>query len=112
MSPIDFNGLDTLVHGPVRLGVITALHVEGPLDFTTLVKRFEVADGAMGVHLRKLEEAGYITCQRQFVGRRPKSTYNITAPGRRALRHYLDTMQQIIDLAERDQRSHKSSAAK
>ncbi|HVX16018.1 MAG TPA: transcriptional regulator [Pirellulales bacterium] len=99
MSAIDFNGLDTIVHGPVRLGVITALHAEGPLDFTTLVKRFEVADGAMGVHLRKLEEAGYIACQRQFVGRRPRSTYRITASGRRALRQYLDTMQKIIDQA-------------
>lgn len=99
MPPIDFNGLDTVVHGPVRLGVITALQVEGPLDFTTLVKRFEVADGAMGVHLRKLEEAGYIATNRRFVGRRPKSTYRITAAGRRALSHYLETMQQIIDLA-------------
>ena len=98
MPPIDFNGLDTVVHGPVRLGVITALQVEGPLDFTTLVKRFEVADGAMGVHLRKLEEAGYIAAKRQFVGRRPKSTYRITPAGRRALGHYLETMQQIIDL--------------
>lgn len=99
MPPVDFNGLDTVVHGPVRLGVITALQVEGPLDFTTLVKRFEIADGAMGVHLRKLEEAGYIATKRQFVGRRPKSTYRITTAGRRALRRYLETMQEIIDLA-------------
>lgn len=99
MPHIDFNGLDTVVHGPVRLGVITALQVEGPLDFTTLVKRFEVADGAMGVHLRKLEEAGYIATNRRFVGRRPKSTYRITPAGRCALSHYLETMQQIIDLA-------------
>jgi DNA-binding MarR family transcriptional regulator len=112
MSAIDFNGLDTLVHGPIRLGVITALHVEGPFDFTTLVKRFDVADGAMGVHLRKLEDAGYIACQREFVGRRPKSTYRITAAGRRALRQYLDTMQQIIDLAQRDARAQKSTRPK
>lgn len=88
MPPINFNGLDTVVHGPVRLGVITALQTEGPLDFTTLVKRFEITDGAMGVHLRKLEEAGYIATKRQFVGRRPKTTYRITASGRRALGHY------------------------
>jgi len=49
-SKVSNNGLDTVVHGPVRLGVITALQVDGPLDFTTLVKRFEVAEGAMGVH--------------------------------------------------------------
>ncbi|HEX7447745.1 MAG TPA: transcriptional regulator [Pirellulales bacterium] len=100
MSAIDFNGLDTVVHGPVRLGVITALQADGPLDFTTLVRRFEVADGAMGLHLRKLEDAGYIAPHRRFVGRRPKTTYRITAAGRKALRQYLATMRRIIDLAE------------
>ena len=39
MTAIDFNGLDTAVHGPVRLGVLTALQTAGPLDFTTLKKR-------------------------------------------------------------------------
>ena len=53
MQPIDFNGLDTAVHGPIRLGVLTALETDGPLDFTTLKKRLDVADGAMGIHLRK-----------------------------------------------------------
>ena len=62
MQPIDFNGLDTAVHGPVRLGVLTALQTDGPLDFTTLKKRLEVADGAMGIHLRKLEDIRYIAC--------------------------------------------------
>lgn len=103
MSAVDFNGLDTVVHGPIRLGVITALAADGAQDFTSLVKRFEVADGAMAMHLRKLEDAGYIACKRRFVGRRPKSTYTITAAGRKALRQYLATMQRIIDLAAENQ---------
>jgi DNA-binding PadR family transcriptional regulator len=97
MQPINFNGLDTAVHGPIRLGVLTALQTDGPLDFTTLKKRLEVADGAIGIHLRKLEDIGYIGCKKSFVGRRPKSTYRITSPGHRALRDYLDAMQQVID---------------
>ena len=97
MPAIDFNGLDTAVHGPVRLGVLTALQVNGPLDFTTLKKRLDVVDGAMGLHLRKLEDIGYIACSKAFVGRRPKSTYRITPTGRKALAHYLDAMQAIID---------------
>ena len=97
MSPIDFNGLDTTVHGPVRLGVLTALQIDGPLDFTTLKKRLQIADGAMGMHLGKLEEASYVTCRKAFVGRRPKTTYRITSTGRRALTKYLDAMQQVID---------------
>src|SRR5437879_5036246 len=99
MSAIDFNGLDTVVHGPIRLGVMTALQAEGPLDLPALVQRVEAADGAMGVYLRKLEDAGYIGCKRRFVGRRPKSTYHITPAGRQALRRYLDLMQEIINSA-------------
>ena len=95
--PIDFNGLDSVIHGPVRLGIVTALHVTGSLDFTTLKKRLEVADGALGLHLRKLEDIGYLRCKKSFVGRRPKSRYTITAAGRRALGQYLVSMQQVID---------------
>lgn len=101
-QPIDFNGIDTAVHGPVRLGALTALQIDGALDFTTLRKRLDVADGALGIHLRKLEEIGYIACKKSFVGRRPKSTYQITRPGRDALARYLDTMQQIIDSMRED----------
>ena len=97
MFPIDFNGLDTAVHGPVRLGILTALQMDGPLDFTTLKKRLNVSDGALGLHLSKLEENGYIVCKKAFVGRRPKSTYRITRSGRKALADYLDAMQQLID---------------
>ena len=97
MQPIDFNGLDTAVHGPIRLGVLTALQTDGPQDFTTLKKRLDVADGAIGIHLRKLEDIGYIACKKTFVGRRPKSTYRITSKGRSSLLNYLEAMQQVID---------------
>jgi len=97
MQPVDFNGLDTAVHDPIRLGVLTALQTDGPLDFTTLKKRLDVADGAMGIHLRKLEDIGYIACKKTFVGRRPKSTYRITSKGRSSLLNYLEAMQQVID---------------
>ena len=95
--PIDFNGLDTAVHGPIRLGVLTALTLDGPLDFTTLKKRLDVSDGAIAPQLRKLEENGYLHCRKRFVGRRPKSTYRVTAAGRKALTGYLDKMQSVID---------------
>ncbi len=100
MPPIDFNGLDTVVHGPVRLGVLTALQTGGPLDFTTLKKRLDVGDGVLGLHLRKLEATGYLTCKKTFVGRRPRSTYRITPSGRRALACYLHAMQTLIDAVE------------
>jgi DNA-binding MarR family transcriptional regulator len=101
MRPIDFNGLDSTVHGPVRLGALTALHIDGPLDFTTLKKRLQVVDGVLGLHLRKLEEKGYIASKKSYVGRRRKTTYQITRGGRAALRAYLGSMQALIDAVQR-----------
>jgi DNA-binding MarR family transcriptional regulator len=100
MTPIDFNGLDTAVHGPLRLGALSLLQIDGSVDFTTLKKRLQATDGALGMHLQKLEETGYIECKRAFVGKRPKSTYRITPAGRRALAAYLDAMQRLISAIE------------
>ena len=97
MSPINFNGLDTAVHGPIRLGAMTALQIDGKLDFTTLKRRLQVTDGSLGIHLQKLEEIKYIKSKKAFVGRRPKTTYRLTATGRKALIKYLESMQKLLD---------------
>ena len=97
MLPIDFNGLDTAIHGPIRLGVITALQMDGTLDFTTLKARLQVADGSLNLHLRTLEEAGYIRSHKTFVGLRPKTTYAMTAAGRKALAAYLQSMRKLMN---------------
>lgn len=95
--PIDFNGLDTVVHGPVRLGVLISLQMDGPLDFTTLKKRLDVSDGVLGMHLQKLETIGYISASTVLHGRRPKTTYRLNAAGRRALAGYLESMRKLLD---------------
>ena len=100
MTPIDFNAIDTAVHGPVRLGVLALLQLDGPMDFTSLKKRLDVTDGVLGAHLQKLEEIGYISCHRSFVGRRPKSSYKLLAAGRSSLTKYLASMQQLINAVE------------
>lgn len=100
MAPIDFNGLDTAVHGPTRLGAMTALHMDGELDFTTLKKRLSVSDGSLGIHLQKLDEIGYIKSRKGFVKKRPKTTYKLTARGRSALLKYLASMQKLLEAIE------------
>jgi DNA-binding PadR family transcriptional regulator len=97
MAPIDFNGLDTAVHGPIRLGAMTALKIDKELDFTTIKKRLQVTDGSLGIHLQKLEEVGYIKSKKAFVRRRPKTNYKLTAAGRKALIKYLQSMQKLLD---------------
>jgi DNA-binding PadR family transcriptional regulator len=104
MQPIDFNGLDTTVHGPLRLGVLTALQIDGPHDFTALKKRLEAADGSLGLQLLKLEEAEYVRAEKTFVGRRPKTTYHLTRKGRSALANYLDTLERLLKVMRQSSR--------
>lgn len=99
-SKVDFNGLDTVVHGPVRLGILTLLQVDGPLDFTALKKRLGVPDGAMGSHLQRLEEEGYVSVKKEFVGKRPRSTYRLLPAGRAAFAKHLLNLKSIIDSVE------------
>ena len=100
MLPIDFNGLDTAIHGPIRLGIMTSLQVDGALDFTTLKKRLEVPDGSLNLHLKTLEESGYIRSHKAIIGLRPKTTYTMTPVGRKALAAYVEAMRAVIKTLE------------
>ncbi len=88
--------LDRLIHERMRLGIVSALAVNAHLSFNDLKKLLKTTDGNLSVHARKLEEAGYITCEKFFEGRMPKTDYRLTAVGRRALERYLDHMEAII----------------
>src|SRR5260370_41280585 len=64
--------LDRLIHERMRLGIVSALAVEERLSFNDLKSLLRTTDGNLSVHARKLEEAGYIQCDKTFVGRLPK----------------------------------------
>ena len=82
------------IHADHRLH---GLQMDGALDFTTLKKRLETADGSLNLHLRRLEENDYITSHKAFVGLRPKTTYRMTPTGRKALTGYLKAMRELLD---------------
>lgn len=88
--------LDRVIHERMRLGIVSALAVNDHLSFNDLKKLLKTTDGNLSVHARKLEEAGYIACEKYFEGRLPKTDYRLTSPGRRALERYLDHMEAII----------------
>jgi DNA-binding MarR family transcriptional regulator len=88
--------LDRLIHERLRLGILSALSVNETLTFSDLKKLLDTTDGNLSVHARKLEEAGYLSCQKSFEGRMPKTQYKLTAAGRRALERYLDHMEALI----------------
>lgn len=87
---------DRLVYERVRLGIMSALAVNELLTFNELKALFEVSDGNLSAHARKLEEAGYINCSKSFEGRRPRSEYRLTPVGRKALHRYLEHIEAVI----------------
>ena len=88
--------LDRLIHEPVRLGIVSALAVNTSLSFRDLKDFLETTDGNLSVHARKLEDASYIKCTKHFEGRSPKTEFEITQTGRRALEDYLEHMDALI----------------
>jgi DNA-binding transcriptional ArsR family regulator len=92
---------DRLVYERVRLGIMSALAVREELTFSELKSLFDVSDGNLSAHARKLEEANYLTCTKTFEERRPKSVYRITARGREALNRYLDHVESVIKATRR-----------
>jgi DNA-binding HxlR family transcriptional regulator len=89
--------LDRLIHERVRLGIVSALAVNGSLSFTDLRDLLGTTDGNLSAHARRLEDAGYVVCHKSFEGRTPKTEYGLTDLGRRELNAYLDHMEAIID---------------
>ena len=88
--------LDRLIHERLRLGIVSALAVNGSLTFNELKGLMKTTDGNLSVHARKLEDAGYVTCTKSFEGRVPRTEYRITPTGRKALERYLDHMEALI----------------
>ena len=88
--------LDRTIHERLRLGIVSALAVNRSLTFNELKELLKTTDGNLSVHARKLEEAEYITCEKYFEGRTPKTEYKLTPTGRRALERYLNHMEALI----------------
>jgi DNA-binding HxlR family transcriptional regulator len=91
--------LDPMIHERIRLGIVSALAVNDRLSFNELKRLLNTTDGNLSVHARKLEEAGYLGCDKYFDGRVPKTEFWLTATGRKSLQRYLDCMEEIIRAA-------------
>ena len=88
-------GLDPLLNSELRFYIITVLAMYKDADFSFLKQRLEATDGNLSANLSKLEEAGYLTVKKEFVGKKPRSTYAITSNGLARLSAHLDTMEAI-----------------
>ena len=94
MAIID--GLNKVFESKIRLGIMSVLVANGSSDFATLKSLLELTDGNLASHARSLEEAGYLRCEKKFVGRKPNTTYIVTEEGREAFAAHIDAMERFL----------------
>lgn len=92
----DYREIDDVIHGRVRLSVMAYLSGAGAADFNELKAKIGGTDGNLSVHLRKLEEAGYVSVGKSFRGRRPQTTVSLTKKGREAWIAYIARMEEFL----------------
>jgi len=91
---------DSLLSERVRLGIMAALATaEEPMDFGSLLERLGLSKGNLSAHAQKLEEAGLIEVRKEFVGRKPRTTYACTEKGRAEMRSYLARVEELLRIA-------------
>jgi len=88
--------LNPLIHGKLRLALLSLLASMEEAEFTWLRARTGSTDGNLGAQLSKLEEAGYVSVEKKFVQRKPQSLYRMTEKGRNALTEYVLALKQLL----------------
>ncbi len=92
--------IDDAIHQKARLGIISALLALGEAEFKLLRETLSLSDGNLSTHLALLEERGYVSVKKEFIRRKPRTTYAPTEAGRAAFQHYLATLERILRVAE------------
>jgi DNA-binding MarR family transcriptional regulator len=90
------DAINDLIHGRVRLAAMAYIAGAGDADFTAIKKAVNTSDGNMSVHLRKLEDAGYLAVTKGYNERKPQTIYALTDAGRAAWHEYLEQMRQLL----------------
>ena len=80
----------------VRLGIMSVLMVNESVDFNTLKELLNLSDGNLASHVKALEEVNYITVNKQFVGKKPNTTYSATRDGKKAFNSHLKELENLI----------------
>jgi DNA-binding MarR family transcriptional regulator len=92
----DLGRIDEVIHGRMRLGIMVYLADAETADFTELKTVLEATQGNLSVHLKKLEEAGYVSISKSFKDNKPLTQASITPAGRKAFAAYLDALGGLI----------------
>jgi DNA-binding transcriptional ArsR family regulator len=102
MTDYDHNAIDELLHSRARLAIVAFLAGAEEADFVAIRDATKMTDGNASVHLRKLEDGGYVSLRKHFVARKPQSLYALTARGRKALLDYVAHLEALVPKAAGD----------
>ena len=101
MARFDIGGIDDVIHGRLRLGVMAYLADAEVADFTELKTVLEATQGNLSIHLRKLQEAGYVTIDKSFFNLKPLTRVRMTEAGRQAFIAYLEAIGRLVGGGDR-----------
>ena len=91
---------DTLVHQPTRLQIFAHLYANGETSFTDLKTALEITEGNLASHIERREDADCVAVEKQFVDRKPQTTYRLTDTGRDLFEKHVRTLETLIDSLE------------
>lgn len=92
----DYQQIDDVIHSRIRTTVMAVLVSVEEAEFNFLKEKVNATDGNLSVHLKKLEEAGYVSVKKVFIERKPVSKYKITSKGYKAFENYIKKLENII----------------
>lgn len=93
---VDISGLNKHFENRVRLGIMSILVVNDSYDFNSLKASLDLTDGNLASHLKALEENGLVVSNKQFIGRKPNTTYSVTEEGRNKFALHLRALEELI----------------
>jgi DNA-binding MarR family transcriptional regulator len=91
-----FLQIDRVIHEKGRLPIMSLLAATAELSFTELRDALKMTDGNLSVHIKTLQEAGFISVTKSYQNQRPLTTFALTTAGRRAFAKYIDLLEQIV----------------
>jgi DNA-binding HxlR family transcriptional regulator len=96
MSTFDYQQIDDVIHSRLRLAIMSVLIAIEEIEFTTLRDLIKATDGNLSANLKKLEEAGYVSVRKEFVNRKPVSSYALTTEGKTAFSAYIENLEKLL----------------
>ena len=96
MKDFDYHQLDEIIHSRIRLTIMSVLISVDEAEFNFIKEKVKTTDGNLSVHLKKLETVEYISSKKEFIERKPVSTYKLTKKGSKAFEAYINRLESLI----------------